>query len=294
MALAWFAAGPRMVPEGQLQERRAAVQTVVFLHGGPGMDHRYLVPAAAPFTDAFRCVLYDQRGDGASVLGRVTAETVHVERHVEDLEALRAELGLERLTLVGHSWGASLALYYATRLPERVERLVLVGGGPMDAEMTAVYRANVARPLNAAEREEYDGLRQKSGEALAAGDAEAYRTWQRRRHELHARCWFYAPAAAEKYTAELLGLIEDPWTMAQRTILAGDTWKDGIWERVRQVDAPTLVMYGYQDYEPITQAYRLAALMPNAQPCLINECSHWVWLEQPAAFDAAVRAFLAQ
>src|SRR6266542_3900438 len=110
VALAWFEAGPLRVPE----ERHEAARTVVFLHGGPGMDHRYLVPAAAPFTDAFRCVLYDQRGDGASVLERVTVETVDVARYVEDLDVLRTELGLERLTLVGHSWGASLALHYAT------------------------------------------------------------------------------------------------------------------------------------------------------------------------------------
>jgi hypothetical protein len=38
--------------------------------------------------------------------------------------------------------------------------------------------------------------------------------------------------------------------------------------------ALVLVQHGYQDYEPITQAYRLAALLPRAEVCLINECGH--------------------
>jgi pimeloyl-ACP methyl ester carboxylesterase len=118
--------------------------------------------------------------------------------------------------------------------------------------MTTVYRANVARPLNASERAEYATLRQQSRDVLATGDAVAYRAFQRRRNDLHARCWFYSPAAAARHTVTLLALIEDPWAVAQRTNLAGNAWRDGIWDRVRRIGAPTLVMYGYQDYEPIT------------------------------------------
>src|SRR5262245_598285 len=79
---------------------------VVFLHGGPGVDHVLLRPVAEPYAAAFRCVLYDQRGEGRSRLARVDAETCHVDRHVDDLEAVRAALGADRPRLVGHSWAA--------------------------------------------------------------------------------------------------------------------------------------------------------------------------------------------
>jgi pimeloyl-ACP methyl ester carboxylesterase len=104
VALAWFDAGPRRTAGGEDASAHRPASPLVFLHGGPGMDHRHLEPAAAPLTDAFRCVLYDQRGDGASLLCRLTPAALHPDRHVEDLDALRTELGLERLTLVGHSW----------------------------------------------------------------------------------------------------------------------------------------------------------------------------------------------
>jgi cytochrome P450/predicted dehydrogenase len=66
VVLTWFDAGPR----GADSWKHGDAPSVFFLHGGPGMDHRYLVPAAAPFTDAFRCVLYDQRGAGRAASGR--------------------------------------------------------------------------------------------------------------------------------------------------------------------------------------------------------------------------------
>src|SRR5438067_2807308 len=78
--------------------------TILFLHGGPGDDHRYMRPLAEPLTNDFHCVLYDQRGSGRSVLDRLDETTLHINRFFEDIEALRTHLGQARLTLMGHSW----------------------------------------------------------------------------------------------------------------------------------------------------------------------------------------------
>ncbi|HXV97220.1 MAG TPA: alpha/beta hydrolase [Anaerolineae bacterium] len=59
---------------------------------------------------------------------------------------LRSELQAERSTLVGHSWGAMLALLYGTTYPEQVERLLLIGLGPLSDEMDRVARANLMKP----------------------------------------------------------------------------------------------------------------------------------------------------
>src|SRR5438477_4466880 len=92
--------------------------TVLFLHGGPGTDHRYLRPLAEPLAEHFRCVMCDQRGSGCSHLGHLEETTLHVDRFVADIEALRTALSQDRLCLVGHSWGAELALLYAITYPE--------------------------------------------------------------------------------------------------------------------------------------------------------------------------------
>jgi len=98
---------------------------VLFCHGGPGagttaVQRRFFDPAR------FRIILLDQRGCGRSTpLGAVTANSP--DHLVADLEALRAHLGLPGWLLFGGSWGATLALAYAQRHPERVRGLVLRG-----------------------------------------------------------------------------------------------------------------------------------------------------------------------
>lgn len=98
---------------------------LLFIHGGPGggsLPHhrRYYDPAF------WRIVLYDQRGAGRST---PTAEltdntTAHL---IDDIERLRAHLGIDRWLLFGGSWGSTLALLYAQAYPERVLGLVLRG-----------------------------------------------------------------------------------------------------------------------------------------------------------------------
>ncbi|MDE8350248.1 MAG: prolyl aminopeptidase, partial [Acidocella sp.] len=98
---------------------------VLFLHGGPGagagaVHRRFFDPAV------WRVIIFDQRGAGRSKpLGGITANTTpHL---VEDIEALRKFLNIERWLLFGGSWGSTLALAYAQAHAERVSGAVLRG-----------------------------------------------------------------------------------------------------------------------------------------------------------------------
>jgi proline iminopeptidase len=97
----------------------------VFLHGGPGGG---IVPDYRRFFDpeAYRVVLFDQRGSGDSTPHASIEEntTWHL---VSDIERLREHLGIEKWLVFGGSWGSTLALAYAQTHPERVSALVLRG-----------------------------------------------------------------------------------------------------------------------------------------------------------------------
>lgn len=98
---------------------------VVFLHGGPGSGCR---PEHRCFFDPkrYHIILVDQRGCGRS---EPSGELRHNDtwKLVEDLEAIRMQLKINRWLLFGGSWGATLALVYAQRHPERVFGLILRG-----------------------------------------------------------------------------------------------------------------------------------------------------------------------
>jgi len=131
----------------------SARPTLVYLSGGPGgagiEEMLAVMPLVPRLMDAYRVVGFDQRGTGGSGLLRcpelerdprlrsVSAGAACARRlgearrlyttpdSVEDMEALRAELGVERLTLFGISYGTELALAYARAHPDRVDRLIL-------------------------------------------------------------------------------------------------------------------------------------------------------------------------
>jgi proline iminopeptidase len=264
---------------------------LLFINGGPGDTHRYLLPVAERMADRFRCILYDQRGCGASRLDRLDDATLHVQRFVADIEAIRCDLGYDRLNVFGHSWGAMLALIHAAVHPDSVERQVLVGLGPLDAAQSAVARANLLRPLDPAERAALAALKQARKDALEADDLANHAEMHiRQMREFSARGWFHKPEAAAAFAeAFAAGYDCNPRITPHvwPSVMAMD-----IFGQIEGLTVPTLVVYGCQDFEPITQAYLLRERMPRAEVCLINECGHVPWLEQPEAFYEAVASFL--
>src|SRR3989440_7743292 len=122
---------------------------VVVLHGGPGAHHDYLLPQYDHLAEGGRALLYyDQRGGGRSPVPRDVP--VGWREHVADLETLRAHWELDRLTLLGYSWGGLLAVLYALEHPDRIARLALVSSAPVTAawrdEFERRLAARMARP----------------------------------------------------------------------------------------------------------------------------------------------------
>ncbi|MCA1634913.1 MAG: prolyl aminopeptidase [Acidobacteria bacterium] len=97
----------------------------LFLHGGPGGG---IVPDYRRFfdPDAYRLVLFDQRGSGQSTPHASLEENTTWDL-VSDIERLREHLGIEKWLVFGGSWGSTLSLAYAQTHPERVRALVLRG-----------------------------------------------------------------------------------------------------------------------------------------------------------------------
>lgn len=275
LTLAWYDAG--------------SGEPLIFLSGGPGDSHVYMREVAAPLTGEARCILYDQRGTGRSEI-EVNEATMRLAGFLADLEALRARLALERMTLIGHSWGAQLALHYAVAHPERVERLVLIGLGPLDEEARAVASANLLLPLTAAERAHWQALSARRRAVLDTGDLATFHEIHLEQMALRLRAWFYSPERASAFLEQYRAGY-DLRPEVNRLVVA-DCRRRPVWGRLDAIDAPTLVVYGYQDFEPITQAARLREELTSVEVTMLNECGHLPWLEQPERFYAALRSFL--
>ncbi|QSB14297.1 alpha/beta fold hydrolase [Natronosporangium hydrolyticum] len=104
---------------------------LLFCHGGPGLWDMF-TDLAATLGDVASVVRWDQRGCGRSERrGGYT-----VARYLADLDAVRGQLAGARTALLGHSWGATLALRYALQHPDRVSHLIYVSGTGLDPKTT--------------------------------------------------------------------------------------------------------------------------------------------------------------
>ncbi|WP_327674722.1 alpha/beta fold hydrolase [Kitasatospora sp. NBC_00458] len=277
-------------PDGTLLAYRvegdADGDPVVCLPGGPMQDSRYLGDLGGLAARAGRrLVLLDLRGTGASAVPADTG-TYRCDRLVDDVEALRVHLGLDRLDLLGHSAGAGLAVRYTERHPERVGRLALVTpsvtalGVTIDGETRReTARLHRGEPWFA---EAYAALETITSGHGGPADWSAIAPFMYGRWDDQARLHQAAEdtqrndAAAAVFASE--GAFDPP---ATRSALAARA-------------VPALVLAGEVDLStPPKAAAEMAGLLPGAVFAVQPGAGHFPWLDDAELFTAAVGGFLA-
>lgn len=153
------------------------------LHGGPGAHHDYLLPQYDLLARRRELFYYDQRGGGQSPVSRDTP--VGWREQVADLDAIREQLGLERITVCGYSWGGLLAVLYLLQHPQRVEHMALVSPASPTVAYRRQFDAEFARRMAVPEiQREREALR---ASGLRERDPAAF---QRRAFELSVAGYF--------------------------------------------------------------------------------------------------------
>lgn len=97
--------------------------TVIFVHGGFGAEHSYLLDALNGLENSFHFIYYDQRG---SLRSPAADSLITLEQHIEDIELLRKELNIKRLNILGHSMGTLISSFYLEKYPDNVKSLTLL------------------------------------------------------------------------------------------------------------------------------------------------------------------------
>jgi proline iminopeptidase len=263
-------------------------QPVIVLHGGPDFDHGYLLPDLDRLAGGHRLIYYDQRGRGRST-GDLEAITLQTE--VEDLDGLRRHLGLETAALLGHSWGAVLALAYALRHAAHVSRLVLMNPAPASSDGLRLTRQAIARQLAPHEAR----MRElRASAAFQAGDPAAAAAYY--------RLWFSAAFARPEHLERLdLGYGRCAAEDVRRARACEDRLYEATYRRdgwsllpeLARLRVPALVLTGEHDFIPPACAREIAAAIPGARRVELAACGHFAYLECPEAAREVVEEFLA-
>lgn len=262
--------------------------TVVVLHGGPGFSMDYLAADLEPLTARHVLLFCDQRGTGRSTLVS-DSSSLDAQRFAEDLEAVRKQFGLERLTLLAHSWGGGVAALYAGRYPERVGRLLVID--PIPATRTYFIRGReiLNGRRDSASRRRLEEL--QSARLANPGSAAACRDYY--------TLWFVATfgdsAASRRSRGDFCAGTPAALTNKVRNVDRYTTTSLGDWDwrpALRAVTAPALVIRGTADFLPPESAREWTAALANGRLLLLEGSGHFPYLEVPEQFFAAAHAFL--
>ena len=261
-----------------------ASSPLIVLHGGPGLDHTMFGSYLDALGDRCRLLLVDERGTGRSE--PAPPETWALAHHAADVEALAGALGLERYVVLGHSFGAFIALQHAVDFPGSPAATV-VSSGVAHARFLAHVEEQLAafEPVELREQVQSSWAREARG-AHAGGRRRAAlrpaalplrrpaRPAHRRDARRHDRRGLRTRRPARRRDR---GLRRD---RASRTAS-------------RDVTHPVLVLAGRHDRTcPVAAAEAMAAGLPDAELVVFEHSGHMAFVEENAAYLAAVRDFL--
>ena len=248
---------------------------VIVLHGGPGAPG-YMAPVARGLADSFRIVEPFQRGSGG--------EPLSVARHIADLhDFVQSRCAGARPALVGHSWGAMLALAYAAAHPDCAGPLVVIGCGTFDKVARSRIRAVRETRMD-------DNLRDRMEHLLETVPDPNERL--REMSELFLPLDSYELATSNLEIEACDGRAFD------------ETWQDmlrlqeeGVYPATFAViKTPVLMLHGVADPHPggMIRA-SLQAYLPQLEYREWERCGHYPWLEKAARkeFFAVLRSWLA-
>ncbi|WP_188192921.1 alpha/beta fold hydrolase [Nonomuraea sp. SYSU D8015] len=255
---------------------------VVFCHGGPGLWDT-LEDVAALLSGVATVHRWDQRGCGRSQ----RRGPYSMARTVADLDAVRRHFELETMVLLGHSWGAQLALRYTLDHPERVRGLVYVAGTGIDPGKP--WGDEYARNLRARMGDHLGRWLELRGRDRTPAED----------RELSVLQWsadFADPARA----LEQAERMATPWLgvnfECNAAINAQDKRHWGTPELRAGCEAlqvPTLIVDGAHDIRPRWAVDSLEQALPRVSRVVLRGAGHMPWVEEPDGFRSAVNAFLA-
>lgn len=253
---------------------------VVCLPGGPA-DSAYLGDLGG-LSAHRRLIVPDLRGTGRSAVPEDTS-TYRCDRLVDDVEALRAHLGLPTMDLLAHSAGANVAAQYAARFPHRVSRLALITPGTraVGIEITGETRRELARLRRG---EPWFPAAFAALEAISAGTGSDWDAiapffcgrWDDRARQHHAAGRPGNTEAVALFAAE--GAFDPEATRAALAAFA----------------APVLLLAGEFDLNsPPRSTAEFAGLFPDASFVVQQGAGHYPWVDDADRFVATTAAFLA-
>ena len=221
------------------------------------------------------------------------ADDVDLAGEIDDLDAIRESFGFETVAVLGHSWGALLAMEYATRRPHRVSHLILMNTAPASHAGVLAFRDDLHRRRTPEQSERMSALRSdpRYQDGDVATDLDYYR--------IHFDPTVRRPDHLERVIGRLRSAFTSEGIVTARAIedrLYAQTWDAEDYDliaRLGRLQVPTLFIHGDRDFVPIEVAREAADAIRGSHFVVLPACGHFAYVEQPDRVRAAITELMA-
>jgi proline iminopeptidase len=264
-------------------QERGSGRPLIVLHGGPGLDHHMFGDYLDPLGDAFRLLLVDQRSQGRS--DPTPPETWTLPRMARDVSELARALELSDYVVLGHSFGAFVALQHAVDFPGAPAATIVSAGAP-SARFLAAIEDELARFEPEELREQVAASWAREAEVETQEECERLLSDQLPFHFADPR----DPRIPE-FEARTAGGVHSPDVLRQAA--RGDYGGIEVEDRLGEVTHPVLVLVGRHERTcSVAASEAIAAGIPGARLVVFEHSAHMSYAEENDAYLAAVREFL--
>lgn len=255
-------------------------EVVIVVHGGAGLPHEYFHPMLYNLSRYAKLVFFDRRADMLSASsGKGMASVGELS---DDIDALRKEMGLERVTLLGHSFGATIALNYAVQHPANVKRLILVSAAA-SVENPFEGEKRILAKLSKVEMASY---RSSEGGTGATKPCERVRM----RYSVLYPHYFHKLVPYE-FDRGVYTVYFD--ALSKKEALATDARALDFRDQLSGIRVPALVVAGRHDLvTPPDQSFQLANGLPQSKLVVLEHSGHFPFFEENYLFTEWVRQFM--
>lgn len=258
-------------------------EPLLIVHGGPGLNHSYLLPHLDALAKKYKLIFYDQRASGKSATP--ASDSVSISFFINDMEAIRKEIGVEKINLFAHSWGAILVANYGISYSQHVQSLIFCNPVPLSKEFDTEMKE--AQSAKVTSEDSTDRAMIMGSPGFRKGNADAYK----RLLLLSFRNSFYEPDHFSELNLDMPSNYREASKILYTGLSAGLA-QYNYYDQLKSFSFPVLIIHGEADAIPLAASSRLQRSIPSSTFRVFSKSGHFTFIDEPKKFVKEVSEFL--
>jgi proline iminopeptidase len=260
-------------------------EPILIVHGGPGLEHSYFLPHFNELAKNHKLIFFDFRGHGKSD-GDIDSAHIQLSYFVDDIEEMRKAFGIDKLILLGHSFGGLLAENYAIKYPSNLKALLVVSPSAHDSKYT--LEASKVIKQRVTQQDMTDRHVVMSSKEMLHSDPEAYEQLFR----INFRNGFYNKSLVDSIRFSFPADYKERSSLLQK--IYPENWFYAPTAQFSHILCPVLIIYGEYDVMPKACYDDLNMRLLKSTLVSIPDCGHFPFIEAQSRFFVEIEKFLSQ